>query len=158
MAVQIPHRVYPEISPENALRGNQGASRGNIPHAGTSQGVLDRGGAHHARPRAYAAERASEAGGVQCRGLHQRQECNPRCTALPEARKKLRGQSLLGARLFRGYGRPRHGTDPAIHRRAGEGRSEARPVGDALDRRKNELKQAALSGSNHQAPGFAGGL
>ncbi len=165
MAVQIPHRIHTEISQEKVLRGNQARSWRNVPRVGATQGVLERRGAHYARPCAYVAECAPEVSGVQRGGLHQRQECNSHCTPLHEARKELRCAGILGARLFRRYSRTGYGDNPTIHRGTRKRGSKVRPDANAIDyknrtttRKTTELKKPALSGFNLQAPGFVWGL
>ena len=145
MAVQIPHRIHTEISQEKALRRNQAGSWRNVSRVGATQGVLDRRGAYYARPCAYVAECAAEVGGVERCGLHQGQERNSHCTPLPEARKKLRGAGILGARLFRGHGGTGYGDNPTIHRGTRKRGSKARPDGNAIDRKKVEQQQERLT-------------
>ena len=127
MAVQIPHCVHTEISEEKALRGDQASPWRSVSPAGTTERVLDRGGAHYAGPRAYVVERAAEAGGVERGGIYEGKERDPYCAAFPEAREELRGSGVLGTGILRGHGGPGYGDHPAIHRRTRKGRSKARP-------------------------------
>jgi len=145
MVVQIPHRIHTEISQEKVLRGNQARSWRNVPRVGATQGVLERRGAHYARPCAYVAECAPEVSGVQRGGLHQRQECNSHCTPL---------QDTVG-----------RDTETIRHRGTRKRGSKVRPDANAIDyknrtttRKTTELKKPALSGFNLQAPGFVWGL
>ena len=126
MAVQIPHCVHTEIPEEKALWGDQASSWRGISPAGTAEGVLDRGGAHYGGPRAYVVKCATEALGVERGRIYEGEECDSHRTALPEAGEELRGPGILGARFFRGHGRPGYGTYPAIYRRTRKGRSKAR--------------------------------
>jgi len=100
MAVQIPHRIHPEVSKANALRGDQKGTGRSIPPVSRPQGTLDRRGAHYAGSWPYAAERAAETGGVECGGIYQRQKCNPYREALYEAGEKLRRPGVLDAGIF----------------------------------------------------------
>src|SRR5580658_8489708 len=102
MAVQIPHSVHTEIPEEEALRGDQASPWRGISPAGTTEGVLDRGGAHYGGSRAYVVERAAEALGVERGGIYERKERDPYRPAFPEAGEELRGPGVLGARLLRG--------------------------------------------------------
>ena len=133
MAVQIPHRIHPEISASNALRTHTPTTRGDIPRVGEAQGVLDRGRAHHGGPCAYAVERAAKDRGIERSGLHQRKERDPYCAALYEAREELRRSGILGTRVFRGYGGAGYRNDQAVYRRPRKRGPKARPTGDALD-------------------------
>ena len=133
MAVQIPHRIHPEISASNALRAHTRSTRGDIPRVGAAQGVLDRGRAHHGGPCAHAVERAAKDRGVERSGLHQRKERDPYCAALYEAREELRRAGILGTRVFRGYGGSGYRNDQAVYCRSRKRGPKARPTGDALD-------------------------
>ena len=133
MAVQIPHRIHPEISASNALRAHTRTTWGDIPRVGAAQGVLDRRGAHHAGPCAHAAERAAEDRGVERSGLHQRKERDPYCAALYEAREELRRAGILGTGVFRGHGGEGYRDDQAVYSRPRKRGPKARPTGDALD-------------------------
>ena len=133
MAVQIPHRIHPEISAPNALRAHTRKIGENIPRFGPAQRVLDRGRAHHGGPCAHAVERAAKDRGVERSGLHQREERDPYCAALYEAREELRRAGILGTRVFCGYGGTGYRNDQAVYSRPRKRRPKARPTGDALD-------------------------
>ena len=75
------------------VRREQG---GRLPAAGRTKAMPDRAGAHPARPRPPAHEHPAQAGGVQRRGLPQRQERHPRGAAFPQTRTQLRRAELVG--------------------------------------------------------------
>ena len=133
MAVQIPHRINPEISASNALRAHTRTTRGDIPRVGAAQGVLDRGRAHHGGPCAHAFECAAEDRGVERGRLHQRKERDSYRPAFYEAREELRRAGVLGTRVFCGYGGTGYRNDQAVYSRPRKRGPKARPTGDALD-------------------------
>ena len=133
MAVQIPHRIDPEVSASNALWAHTRTTGGDIPRVGAAQGVLDRGRAHYVGPCAHAVERAAKDRGVERSGLHQRKERDPYCAALYEAREELRRAGILGTRVVRRHGGAGYRDDQAVYRRPGKRGPKARPTGDALD-------------------------
>ena len=71
MAVQVSHRIYPEIPETAAIRSSEETSRG------------------------------AEIGGLERGGVHQGQECDSRGEALFEKRAKLGWAADLGPRFFR---------------------------------------------------------
>ena len=133
MAVQIPHRIHPEISAPNALRAHTRKIGEDISRFGSAQRVLDRGRAYHAGPCAHAVERAAEDRGVERGRLHQRKECDSYRAAFYEAREELRRAGVLGTRVFCGYGGTGYRNDQAVYRRPRKRGPKARPTGDALD-------------------------
>ncbi len=70
MAVQIPHRIHPEISAPNALRTHTLMIGKDIPRFGSAQRVSDRGRAYHTGPCAHAFERAAKYRGIERSGLY----------------------------------------------------------------------------------------
>ena len=133
MAVQIPHRIHPEISAPNALRAHTRKIGENIPRFGAAQRVLDRGRAYHGGPCAHAFECAAEDRGVERGRLHQRKECDSYRPAFYEAREELRRAGVLGTRVFCGYGGTGYRNDQAVYSRPRKRGPKARPTGDALD-------------------------
>ena len=53
MAVQVSHRIYPEIPETAAIRSSEETSRGSVSSIGKAERMLDRRGADHARSRTY---------------------------------------------------------------------------------------------------------
>jgi len=106
MAVQISRRIHPEVPKKKVIRGGEEAIGAGVSNTGGTEGVPDRGGAHHAGSRPHAHKHTAEIGCIECSGVYQRQECNPCSPAFLEANEKLRRPEPLGARVLRGHGRP----------------------------------------------------
>ena len=76
---------------EGALRGGETEIGAGASSIGRTERMRDREGARHAGSCPHAHKYPAEVGGVECGGLHQRQECDPYGPAFLEARKELRG-------------------------------------------------------------------
>ena len=124
MAMQIPRRIYPEISSQDALRGGAQRAWAGVPPVGRAERVCDRGRTCPARSRAYVDQCSTEAGRFQRGGLSEGKECDPRSTACIEEAAQLRGTASVGEGLLRGYGRPGHGKNPTLYPGTG-GRGQA---------------------------------
>ena len=74
MAVQVSHRIYPEIPETAAIRGSEETSRGSVSSIGKAERMLDRRGAHHAGSRTHVDQCAAKIGGIERGGVHQGQE------------------------------------------------------------------------------------
>jgi len=101
MAVQVSHRIYPEIPETAAIRSSEETSRGSVSWIGKAERMLDRRGAHHAGSRTHVDQCAAKIGGIERGGVHQGQECDSRGEALFEVRAKLRWAADLGPRFLR---------------------------------------------------------
>jgi len=100
MAVQVSHRIYPEIPETAAIRGSEETSRGSVSSIGKAERMLDRRGAHHAGSRAHVDQCAAEIGGLKRGGVHQGQECDSRGEALFEERANYAGQRIWARGFF----------------------------------------------------------
>ena len=101
MAMQVSHRIYPEIPETAAIRSSEETSRGSVSSIGKAERMLDRRGAHHAGSRTHVDQCAAEIGGIERGGVHQGQECDSRGEALFEERAKLRWAADLDSRFLR---------------------------------------------------------
>lgn len=127
--------------------------------------MRDRGRTHHARPRPHADQCTAEAGGLQRRGIHQREECHPCGAPLPETRTKLRGATVVGSRILRGYGWEKHRRNPKVYPKSGGRGSPNRSTGDArlvtevTNTPETTANSMPLSAAHiSKASGFTGGL
>ena len=73
MAVQVSHRIYPEIPETAAIRSSEETSRGRVSSIGKAEKMLDRRGAHHAGSRTHVDQCAAKIGGIERGGVHQGQ-------------------------------------------------------------------------------------
>ena len=73
MAVQVSHRIYPEIPETAAIRSSEETSRGSVSSIGEAERMLDRRGAHHAGSRTHVDQCAAKIGGIERGGVHQGQ-------------------------------------------------------------------------------------
>ena len=62
MAVQVSHRIYPEIPETAAIRSSEETSRGSVSSIGKAERMLDRRGAHDAGSRTHVDQCAAEIG------------------------------------------------------------------------------------------------
>ena len=143
MAVQISRRIYPEISKEEALRSGEEAPWRGVSSACAPEGVLDGGGAHHARSRSHADQRAAEAGGLERGWVDQRQKRDSRGEAFPKTGAQLCRPTPLGTRVLRGHGGKEYGNDPQVHPRTGVGGSQAGADGNARTVKRVTIKSQA---------------
>ena len=99
---------------------------------------------------------------------HQGQERNPSGPGLCRAQAQLRGAALLGQGILPQHARPGRRSHPSIHPQPREEGSEARTIEPSgadhaafgrlqTQRAASATRPTALSGSHHEAPGFAGG-
>jgi len=106
MAVQISRRIHPEMPKKTVIWGSEKEIGAGVSNTGGTEGMPDRGGAHHAGSRSHAHKHTAEVGGIECSGVYQGQECDPCSPAFLEANEELRGPEPLGAWVLRRHGRP----------------------------------------------------
>jgi len=128
MAVQISRRIHPEMPKKAVIRGGEEEIGTGVSSTGRTEGMSDRGGAHHAGSRSHAHKHTAEVGGFECGGLYQGQECDPCGLAFLEAREELRGPEPLGVRVLRGHGGSGYRGHPALHPKSGRRRSKNGPT------------------------------
>src|SRR5690242_10474665 len=85
------HVVFiPKYRKKKLYGASEEAPWRGVSPAGAAEGLLDRGGAHHAGSRSHADQRAAEAGGVERGWVPQRQKRDSRGEAFPKTGAQLR--------------------------------------------------------------------
>jgi hypothetical protein len=93
-------------------------------------------------------------------GIYQREECHLHRSDVYGQAAKLHRREFLGAGILRLNGRTRRKEYPGVHQEPRARRPEDRPTQHVqqVATSSGSQTQTALSGSQHQASGFAGGL
>mgnify|MGYP006303732511 CR=1 FL=1 len=159
MAMQIPCRVYPEVSAQDAVRLVASAPWGGISSLSRAEREPDSGRAPDCGSRSYADFDPAEVCGVAGDRVHQRQECD---SYRPHGRgpaTQFCRTALLGSWVLRLHGGTGRESDPRVHPVTGSRGST--PGSDA------DVRLTAAAGGSQttrferftfQASGFAGGI
>ena len=100
MGMQIPYRVYTEISQESVVSAVAAGAWGRVPGFGPAAGKRDHRGAPDGRSCAYVDLDSSKATVSQVIGYNQGEECDSYSETFYEAGTKLCRLSFLGTRIL----------------------------------------------------------
>ena len=123
LGVQVPRRVYAEVSQEAAFRENKTASGPSVSRSGATEGVPDRGRPFDAGSRSHVDIDTSQIFGGADHRIHEREEFDMDRAECRTQDAEFSGPQILGAGVLRHDRWPGRGSDPGLHQKPRTGRS-----------------------------------